>query len=88
MYKPLREHMLKIESGWEPSKFYHSHICDSHYAQIQGSMKIANKKWCDYIVYATRSNLSYVERIPFNQTYWDTTLWPGIQSFLESFASI
>lgn len=84
MYEPLRNHMSKITTGWRPPPLYHDHIWDSHYAQMQGSMKIVGKQWCDYIVYATQSNLSYVERIPFNQKYWDETLWPGIQNFLNN----
>ena len=84
MYEPLRNHMAKIGTGWRPPPFYHSHIWESHYAQMQGGMKITGKKWCDYIVYATQSNLSYVERVPFNQKYWDETLWPGIQNFLDN----
>lgn len=84
MYKPLVEHMALIKSGWRPKPYYHAHIWDSHYAQMQGSMKITGKKWCDYIVYATQSNRSYVERVPFNQHYWDNELWPGIQNFLDN----
>lgn len=84
MYDQLKLHMDNIKSGWNPPPFYHDHIRDSHYAQIQGSMKIFGKKWCDYIVYATCSNLSYVERIPFNKTYCDTVLFPGITHFLDN----
>jgi len=83
MYDSLITHMNKINTGWRPPPFYHEHIRDSHYAQMQGGMKIVNKQWCDYIVYATGSNLSYVERVYFNQKYWDTILWPGIQKFLD-----
>lgn len=84
MYKPINEHMEKIKRGWKPSPFYHEHIWESHYAQMQGSMKITGKKWCDYIIYATKSNRAYVERIPFNLTYWNTILWPGIVNFLDN----
>ena len=84
MYGPLRDHITKINSGWRPRPFYHEHIWESHYAQIQGNMKIAGKKWCDYIVYATSSNLVYVERVLFDQGYWDLTLWPEIKSFLDT----
>ncbi len=84
MYKPLQQHMDKIKSGWIPPEFYHDHIWASHYAQMQGGMKITGKKWCDYIVYSTESNLCYIERIHFNQQYWDTVLWPGIQHFLDN----
>lgn len=85
MYDPLDDHMAKIKTGWRPPQFYHAHIWDTHYAQIQGGMKITGKQWCDYIVYATQSNRVYVERIPFNQQYWDETLWPGIQQFLDNY---
>lgn len=85
MYEPLNIHMRKIKEGWRPPPFYHDHIWDTHYAQMQGGMKITNKKWCDYIVYATDSNLVYVERIPFNEKYWEEVLWPGIQAFLNDY---
>jgi exodeoxyribonuclease (lambda-induced) len=84
MYESLRNHTAKIKTGWRPPPFYHNHIWETHYAQMQGGMKITGKKWCDYIVYATESNLSYVERVLFNPTYWDTILWPGIQNFLNN----
>ena len=84
MYEPLQNHMIKINTGWRPPPFYHGHIWDTHYAQMQGGMKITGRKWCDYIVYATESNRSYVERIYFNQQYWDNELWPGVQNFLNN----
>lgn len=84
MYKPLRIHMNRINSGWNAPRFYHSHIWDSHYAQIQGNLKILGKDWCDYIVYATCSDLVYVERIQFNQQYWDNELWPGLKFFFDN----
>lgn len=85
MYEPLDEHTAKINAGWRPPPFYHGHIWDTHYAQMQGEMKITGKKWCDYIVYAKSSNRVYVERIPFNEEYWNETLWPGIVSFLDNY---
>jgi putative phage-type endonuclease len=84
MYKPLIEHMTRINGGYRPPPFYHEHIWKTHYAQMQGCMKITSKKWCDYIVYATKSKLSYVERIYFDEEYWNTILWPGIQNFLNN----
>lgn len=84
MYKPLTRHMDRVNNGWVPPPFYHSHIWDTHYAQIQGCMKIMDKKWCDYVVYATGSGLSYVERVKFDEKYWNKILWPGISSFLNN----
>lgn len=85
MYAPLDEHMSKIKSGWKPPVHYHDHIWDTHYAQMQGQMKIMEKKWCDYIVFAKQSNRVYVERVLFNQSYWDDILWPGIQYFIDNY---
>lgn len=84
MYEPIKTHMSKINGGWEPPKFYHEHIWDSHYCQMQGGMKITGKKWCDYIIYATKSNLIYVERIYFDEEYWNKILYPGILYFLDN----
>jgi hypothetical protein len=84
MYEALVDHMNRIKSGWKPPPFYHVHIREAHYMQMQGAIKIMNKNWCDFIVFSTKSNLSYVERIYFNQKYWDTVLWPGIRHFLQN----
>jgi len=84
MYASLDEHMDKIKNGWRPNKYYHEHIWNTHYIQMQGEMKITGKKWCDYIVYATQSNRAYVERIDFNEKYWDE-IWPKIQEFLDEY---
>lgn len=83
MYEPLILHIRKIELGWIPEPGYHAHIHTSHYMQMQTSMKVTNKVWCDYIVYATGSDLVYVERVYFNQMYWDSIIWPGITYFLD-----
>jgi hypothetical protein len=84
MYDSLNNHMDKIDTGWRPPPFYHSHIREAYYAEIQGTMKITEKSFCDFIVYSSESNLSYVERIPFDQVYWDNILWPKIQNFLDN----
>lgn len=84
MYESLSDHIYKISTGWKPQPFYHDHIWENHYAQMQGIMKITDKKWCDYIVHSSQSNLRYVERILFNQEYWDNVLWPGLQHFLNN----
>lgn len=84
MYKPLVTHYARLQTGWVPPPFYHSHIWDSHYGQMQGSMAVTGKKWCDYIVYATESGKAYVERVQFDSSYWNDCLWPGIRSFLDN----
>lgn len=84
MYWPLIVHIEKLNSGWiPPSPYYHDHIWPSHYTQMQGYMKILNKKWCDYIVYSLTTRKVYVERIIFNEEFCNDVLCPGISHFLD-----
>ncbi len=83
MYDLLSEHIGKLNNGFTHDKFYHSHIYDSHYCQMQGCMKILEKDWCDYIVYDDTSKKIYTERIYYNENYWNNTLYPGITKFLN-----
>lgn len=85
MYTSLIDHIQKIKSGWRPSDSYHCHLKESHYIDIQSSMKIADKKWCEYIVYAHKSNLVYIERIHFNQQYWQEIISRKLNDFLNKF---
>jgi putative phage-type endonuclease len=64
--------------------FYHDHISEHHYAQMQGGMEICDKDYCEYIVFATDSNQAYVERVLRNKEYWRNILYPGINHFLEN----
>lgn len=83
MYKKLKEHHEKLRAGWIPPKFYHDHIYDTHYAQIQGTLKVKGKSWCDYFVYCTYGNILYLERIYFNEEYWND-LYPKVVHFLDN----
>lgn len=70
MYYQLDQHSKKIEEGVVFDKYYHDHIFDSYFCQIQGGMCITGKKWTDFIVFSTESNRVFVERIWFNSKYW------------------
>lgn len=85
MYRPLKEHLLLRKTGWIPkTQFFRSHIWTTHYDQMQGGMAILDKKWCDYIVYATDDEEVYCERILFNKRYWENVLYPKLQLFLSN----
>lgn len=85
MYGPLSDHINHLGTGWKPpNKYYHQHIWNTHYAQMQGGMAILDKEWCDYIVYSTSDCKVYTERIPFNKDYWEKRLYPSLQSFLHT----
>ena len=86
MYPSILEHMEKLKTGWKPPPFYREHIFASRYAQMQGQMIIiGNKKWCDYVVYATESNLCFIDRVYLDIDYWNNFLYPKLQHFLNHF---
>ena len=80
MYKALIHHTKKIEKGWTPDKFCRDHLFSDHYVHMQANMRICGKLWCDYIVYV--HNQIYVERVLFNESYWNDVIWPQVDNFL------
>ena len=52
-----------------------------YFSQVQGQMAIGRRKWCDFIVY-TRKGIS-VERLKFDQDFWDNDLLPKLCSFYD-----
>ena len=84
MYYPILNFIQSKKKGWKPHDiYYHSHIWESHYAQMQGGMVIMGKKWCDYIVYCENENHAITNRVYFNQDYWKNVLYPKLCSFLD-----
>ena len=79
MYRPL---ISFTENGGEPDDEY-SHIWKTHYCQMQLGMKILNKNWCDYIVYCPTTGQLFIQRVPFNETFWSDTMFPKITAFLD-----
>lgn len=61
----------------------HEHIHENHYAHMQGMMFVAKKQWCDYVIYSTRSNKVYTERIYFDIDFWNNTLYPAIVNYFN-----
>ena len=83
MYRSLAYHATKIENGWIPDKYYHDHIFEDHYVQMQANMKICDRTWCDYLVFVPRDNQIYIERIYYNDAYWNS-VWPLIDNYLSN----
>ena len=52
-----------------------------YFAQIQGQMAVGKRPWCDFVIYTTHG-LS-VQRIPFDQKYWETILLPKLTTFYK-----
>lgn len=76
MYKKLLDPNLKNK---HPSE----RISLTHYDQMVGGMAITDKKWCDYVVCDIATGQLYIERVPFDQMYWNQTLYPALKSFID-----
>ena len=50
-----------------------------YYSQIQGQMAIGERKWCDFVAYTNKGIA--IERIPFNDTFWESELLPKLTDF-------
>ena len=52
-----------------------------YFAQVQGQMAVGKRPWCDFVIYTTRG--VSVQRIPFDQDYWDNKLLPKLTTFYK-----
>ena len=55
----------------------------AYYAQVQGQMGVTGAKWCDFIVYTGKG--LYIERIPFDATFWQNLRTELLQYYFEHF---
>ena len=82
MYRPLEEYIQKQTAGYTTPNDY-SHIWTTHYDQMQLGMAILGKKWCDYVVFCSPENKTFVQRIPFNQHYWNELMYNPLKQIIE-----
>lgn len=57
---------------------------EAHIGQVQGCMLVTGRKWWDFISYDPRQSEPfrlYVQRIPRDDAYIDTVLFPGLLQF-------
>ena len=84
MYWPMKKFYERCkDQGYQPSLLEHDHITDYYYVQMQANMKILEKDWCDYIIFATDDNKMCINRVAFNPDFWDNVLYPRLNYFLE-----
>lgn len=63
-------------------------IKPEHYAQMQMTMEICDRDWCDYLVYSEKDN-EYLElRVKRDKKYWDDFLYPCILSAIKEVKDI
>jgi putative phage-type endonuclease len=82
MYPELVDHSYRLKMGESFSPLYYEHIKPEHYAQMQGGMAILDVDYCDYIVYVSKNNDYYPERVLRNRDYWEKELYPKLVSFI------
>lgn len=63
--------------------YYKDHIHPEHYEQMQCTMWVLDKKFCDYIVYAIKTGERFIFRVFFNKEYWDN-MYKSILIFLDT----
>lgn len=79
----LIQHKKDLDNGKTFDPYYHDHITTTHYDQMQGYMKITNRKKWLYLVYVKDQRRVHLETVLFNEGYWENVLYPGILEFLE-----
>ena len=57
-----------------------------YYAQVQGQLGFTGAKWCDFIVHTGKG--IYIERIPFDATYWQNLRTELLQYYFEHFLKL
>lgn len=76
MYSLLIDHRKRMSNGEKFDKYYHAHIWDTHYDQMQLGMVVTNTRMCHYVVYMPSKDPSipkdvYCEIVHFNPNYWE-----------------
>lgn len=82
MYRPIHDYMERLAKGWQPPRYFHDHIWQTHYDQMIGGMAITGKKCCDYVVYCTPENIQFTYTVEFNKEYWEQ-LYLQLNEFYE-----
>ena len=83
----LVDHRRDLERGVVFSGCYHAHIPEHHYVQMQGTMAIMDRSWCDYYIYQDDSAW-HLKQVPFNIAYWNSNVHPKLEEFLRSLDDI
>lgn len=65
-----------------PVKQY-KHPKPEHYAQMQMTMKVCERSWCDYVVYSESDDTLNIKRIHMDDFYWDNTLYTQIKEAIS-----
>ena len=76
---PLSGWVTINESNYKEICLRRNHI---YFAQIQGQMAVGLRPWCDFVVYTTKG--VSVQRIQFDNDYWDNELLPKLIDFYET----
>lgn len=74
---------LNLYRSLKTEEVVETRIMASHYDQMQGTMAIMNKEWCDYVVYPHLDDEVYVERVYFDSPYWEE-LYRELTPFLDT----
>lgn len=52
-----------------------------YYPQVQGQLALSRVKWCDFVVFLSVSRKINVERIYYDEVYWNQSVLPKLTEF-------
>lgn len=76
----MYQNLLPINN--DDKNYLSGNVMKSHMWQMQGCMRILERKWCDYVVYS--DDLLVVKRIPYMNDMWEKEIYPNILKYFES----
>lgn len=76
---------IRVTDGQKSDHPYEfRHIYTKYYDQIQTTLQVCGKEYCDFVVYSCYGNEEmpyHVERIPRNDDYWNEIIYPAILKY-------
>ena len=82
LYQSIIKFMDDCKSGIVYDEYYHDHIPQSHYDQMQCYMWIFGIKVCDYVLYTIEEEQNFIQSIPYNKSYWEDNIYPKVSNIL------
>ena len=86
LVKSMKQIPDELMTACQRGQFSIDHIPQNDYDEMQGLMAITGQAVCDYVIYCSEMGSLFVQKIPFNQSYWET-LYTGVKKFFDAYFS-
>lgn len=82
LYQSINKFIEDCNSGIIYDEYYHDHIPQTHYDQMQCYMWIFGIDICDYVLYTIEEEQNFIQSIPYNKSYWEDNIYPKVSQVL------